>query len=317
MEQVSVIVSVYNEEQGLEKFYRETKGWLEKLPEDYEILFVDDGSSDGSGEILRRLAEEDRDHVRVIAFSRNFGHEAAMTAGLDYAAGDYLIFMDADLQHPPACIPEIMEQFREGCEIVSMVRTENRTAGLIKNITSDAFYRLINRMSDMHLEPGASDFFALDRRAAEVLRRNYREKVRFLRGYVQNIGFRKAALPYEAAPRVAGKSHYSLRKLWRFSVDTIICFSNLPLKLGIYAGLFSALLGVILILYTLFTRGGAPSGYATIVILLCFMFAMLFVVVGIIGEYISVIFSELKDRPIYIIKDMQNRKELSEKRKED
>ncbi len=317
MEQVSVIVSVYNEEQGLEQFYRETKGWLEKLPGDYEILFVDDGSSDGSGEILRRLAEEDRDHVRVIAFSRNFGHEAAMTAGLDYAAGDYLIFMDADLQHPPACIPEIMEQFREGCEIVSMVRTENRTAGLIKNITSDAFYRLINRMSDMHLEPGASDFFALDRRAAEVLRRNYREKVRFLRGYVQNIGFRKAALPYEAAPRVAGKSHYSLRKLWRFSVDTIICFSNLPLKLGIYAGLFSALLGVILILYTLFTRGGAPSGYATIVILLCFMFAMLFVVVGIIGEYISVIFSELKDRPIYIIKDMQNRKELSEKRKED
>lgn len=317
MEQVSVIVSVYNEEQGLEKFYRETKGWLEKLPGDYEILFVDDGSSDGSGEILRHLADEDRDHVRVIAFSRNFGHEAAMTAGLDYAAGDYLIFMDADLQHPPACIPEIIEQFREGYEIVSMVRTENRTAGLIKNITSDAFYRLINRMSDMHLEPGASDFFALDRRAAEVLRRNYREKVRFLRGYVQNIGFRKAALPYEAAPRVAGKSHYSLRKLWRFSVDTIICFSNLPLKLGIYAGLFSALLGVILILYTLFTRGGAPSGYATIVILLCFMFAMLFVVVGIIGEYISVIFSELKDRPIYIIKDMQNRKELSEKRKED
>ena len=317
MKELSVIVSVYNEEQGLEQFYRETKGWLEKLPGDYEILFVDDGSSDGSGKILRRLAEEDRDHVRVIAFSRNFGHEAAMTAGLDYAAGDYLIFMDADLQHPPACIPEIMEQFREGCEIVSMVRTENRTAGLIKNITSDAFYRLINRMSDMHLEPGASDFFALDRRAAEVLRRNYREKVRFLRGYVQNIGFRKAALPYEAAPRVAGKSHYSLRKLWRFSVDTIICFSNLPLKLGIYAGLFSALLGVILILYTLFTRGGAPSGYATIVILLCFMFAMLFVVVGIIGEYISVIFSELKDRPIYIIKDMQNRKELSEKRKED
>lgn len=317
MEQVSVIVSVYNEEQGLEQFYRETKGWLEKLPGDYEILFVDDGSSDGSGKILRHLAEEDRDHVRVIAFSRNFGHEAAMTAGLDYAAGDYLIFMDADLQHPPACIPEIMEQFREGYEIVSMVRTENRTAGLIKNITSDAFYRLINRMSDMHLEPGASDFFALDRRAAEVLRRNYREKVRFLRGYVQNIGFRKAALPYEAAPRVAGKSHYSLRKLWRFSVDTIICFSNLPLKLGIYAGLFSALLGVILILYTLFTRGGAPSGYATIVILLCFMFAMLFVVVGIIGEYISVIFSELKDRPIYIIKDMQNGKELSEKRKED
>ena len=138
-----------------------------------------------------------------------------------------------------------------------------------------------------------------------MLRENYREKVRFLRGYVQNIGFRKTQLSYEAAPRVAGKSHYSLRKLWRFSVDTILCFSNLPLKLGIYAGFFSALLGVILIVYTMLTRGGAPSGYATIVILLCFMFGMLFVVVGIIGEYIAIIFNELKDRPIYIVKDIR------------
>ena len=305
MKELSVIVSVYNEEQGLLEFYKETKGWLEGTGCSYELLFVNDGSRDRSGEILRQLSEEDPGCVRVIEFSRNFGHEAAMTAGLDYAEGRYLIFMDADLQHPPACIPEILQKLSEGYEVVNMVRTRNRTAGLIKNLTSGAFYQVINRMSDMRLEPGASDFFALGQEPARVLRENYREKVRFLRGYVQNIGFRKTQLSYEAAPRVAGKSHYSLRKLWRFSVDTILCFSNLPLKLGIYAGFFSALLGVILIVYTMLTRGGAPSGYATIVILLCFMFGMLFVVVGIIGEYIAIIFNELKDRPIYIVKDIR------------
>ncbi|MDO4265562.1 MAG: glycosyltransferase family 2 protein [Eubacteriales bacterium] len=302
---ISIIVSVYNEEQGLRAFYTETTKWLAQLSEPYGIWFVNDGSTDKSSEVLSELLEQDREHVRVITFSRNFGHEAAMTAGLDYADGDILIFMDADLQHPPALIPEIVMKMQEGYDVISMVRTRNETAGLIKNITSGAFYRLINHMSDIHLEPAASDFFAIDRKAAMVLRKNYRETVRFLRGYVQNIGFRKTTIDYEAAPRTAGESHYSLRKLWRFSMDTIICFSNLPLKLGIYAGLFSALLGVLLIIYTLFTRGGAPSGYATIIIVLCFMFAMLFVVVGVIGEYISVIFNELKDRPIYIISDIE------------
>ena len=302
---VSIIVSVYNEEQGLKAFYTETVKCLELLSEPYELWFINDGSTDKSAAVLSELLFMDAAHVRVIEFSRNFGHEAAMTAGLDYADGDILIFMDADLQHPPALISQIVGKMHEGFDVISMVRTRNQTAGIVKNITSDAFYKIINRMSDIHLEPAASDFFAIDRKAALVLRKNYRETVRFLRGYVQNIGFRKTTIDYEAAPRTAGKSHYSLRKLWRFSMDTIICFSNLPLKLGIYAGFLSALLGVLLIIYTLFTRGGAPSGYATIIIVLCFMFAMLFVVIGIIGEYISVIFNELKDRPIYIISDIK------------
>ena len=139
------------------------------------------------------------------------------------------------------------------------------------------------------------------------------EKVRFLRGYVQIIGFRKTTLPYEAKARVAGKSKYSLKKLFAFSVNTILCFSNMPLKLGIYAGMFSALLGLAVMLYTLFTRAGAPSGYATIVVLLCFMFAMLFVVVGIIGEYIAILFTELKDRPVYLVANTRNLKEGLEK----
>lgn len=297
---LSVVVSVYNEEQALPLFYETTKPILEGLTWDYELLFVNDGSRDGSRLLLDQMAEEDK-KVRVIHFSRNFGHEAAMIAGVDYAAGDAIVCMDADLQHPPQCIPGIIDKLEQGYGVISMVRTKNKSAGFIKNVTSAAFYKLINTLSDVKFEANASDFFAISKKAADVLRENYREKVRFLRGYVQNIGFKKTTIEYEAHDRVAGESKYSIRKLFVFSMNTIMCFSNLPLKLGIYAGVFAALLGVAVMVYTLFTRQGAPSGYATIVVLICFMFAILFVIVGIIGEYIAILFSELKDRPIYIV----------------
>lgn len=302
---LSVVVSVYNEEKALDQFYVETTKILNSLSWDWELLFVNDGSSDNSLEVLDRLAGQDS-RVKVISFSRNFGHESAMIAGIDYSSGDGVVCMDADLQHPPECLPEIVEKMEEGYQVITMVRTSNESAGFIKNIASSAFYALINRMSDVHFEPNASDFFAVSRQAAEVLKHNYRERVRFLRGYVQNIGFRKTSISYEARPRVAGESKYSLRKLFRFSVNTIMCFSNMPLKLGIFAGILSALIGVGVLIYTLFTRQGAPSGYATIVVVMCFMFAMMFVVIGIIGEYISVLFNELKDRPIYIVEDVKN-----------
>ena len=197
--------------------------------------------------------------------------------------------------------------------MISMVRTKNKSAGLLKNITSAGFYAVINALSDVKFEPNASDFFAVSRQAAQVLRTNYREKVRFLRGYVQNIGFEKATIQYEARDRVAGESKYSIRKLFSFSMNTILCFSNLPLKLGIYAGVFAGLLGVIVMIYTLLTRKGAPSGYATIVILICFMFAILFLIVGIIGEYIAILFSELKDRPVYVVEETENIEKDSER----
>lgn len=306
MKKVSLIVSVYNEEKGLRDFTRVTKEVLSGIPGyEFQVLFVNDGSTDKSGEILSELRSADPDTVKVIEFSRNFGHEAAMCAGLDYADGDFLIFMDADLQHPPKCIPRILSAFENGAEVISMVRTENKDAGLIKNVTSGLFYGLINKLSTAHMEPGASDFFAMAKAPAEVLRHNFREKIRFLRGYVQNIGFNKVNISYEAAPRVAGESHYSIAKLWRMCINTIVCFSDVPLKAGIFAGLLSGLFGIILIIYTLATRQGAPSGYATIVIVLCFMFAVLFVLLGIIGQYIAVIYTELKDRPIYIIKDIR------------
>ncbi len=229
-----------------------------------------------------------------------------MIAGIDHADGDAIVCMDADLQHPAECLAPIIEKLEEGYGVISMVRTQNKSAGLIKNITSSGFYWVINALSDVKFQPNASDFFAISRQAADVFRSNYREKVRFLRGYVQNIGFRKTTIEYEAQDRVAGESKYSIRKLFAFSVNTIMCFSNLPLKLGIYAGIFAAMMGVVVMIYTLCTRQGAPSGYATIVILNCFMFAILFVIVGIIGEYIAILFSELKDRPIYIVEEKRN-----------
>lgn len=302
---LSVVVSVYNEEQALEEFYREICRYLEGGKWEYELIFVDDGSQDSSYSLLNQFSEKNL-RVKVIHFSRNFGHEAAMIAGLDYSQGDGIVCMDADLQHPPECLPAIIDYFEQGYQIISMVRTKNTDAGLLKNIASSAFYWLINAIADVHFEPNASDFFALDKAVAQVLRTSYREKVRFLRGYVQNVGFQKTVMFYEARPRVAGHSKYSLRKLFAFSVNTILCFSNMPLKLGIYAGMFSAFLGLAVMIYTLFTRADAPSGYATIVVLICFMFAMLFVIVGIIGEYIAILFTELKDRPVYIVSETRN-----------
>ena len=305
---LSVVVSVYNEEKALREFYKETNKILEQIKNsgwEHEIIFVNDGSADNSLSILEELAKEDHD-VKLISFSRNFGHEAAMIAGIDHSTGDGIICMDADLQHPPECIPKIIEKFDAGYEVINMVRTKNESAGLIKNITSSGFYWLINHISDVHFEPNASDFFAISRHVAQVLKDNYREKVRFLRGYVQNVGFKKTNIEYEARARVAGESKYSIKKLFIFSINTILCFSNMPLKLGIYAGVFSAALGVLVMVYTLCTRQGAPSGYATIVVLLCFMFAMMFLLIGIIGEYIAILFTELKDRPVYIVEKTEN-----------
>lgn len=304
---LSVVVSCYNEELALDRFYEETASILNKLSWKYELIFVNDGSQDQTLSVLTRLSQSD-ERVKVISFSRNFGHEAAMIAGLDYSQGDGIVCMDADLQHPPEYLPEIVKKLEEGFDVINMVRTRNESAGWFKNIASSAFYRLINVLSDVKFEPNASDFFAVSGKAAKVLKDNYREKVRFLRGYVQNIGYPRTTIEYEARTRVAGESKYSIKKLIAFSVNTIMCFSNLPLKLGIYAGCGAGILGIIMMIYTIWSwaRVGTPSGYATIIVLMCFMFAVLFLIVGIIGNYIAILFAELKDRPIYIVEETKN-----------
>ena len=304
---LSVVVSCYNEELALRQFYAETAKVLKSLSWDYELIFVNDGSQDGSIGILKELAAGD-EKVKVVDFSRNFGHEAAMIAGMDYSSGDGIVCMDADLQHPPECLPGIIAKLDEGYDVINMVRTKNESAGWFKNFAGAAFYRLINILSDVKFEPNASDFFAVSKKAAKVLKTNYREKVRFLRGYVQNIGFKRTTIEYEARNRVAGESKYSIKKLITFSMNTIMCFSNLPLKLGIYAGGFAGVLGIIMMIYTIWSWAevGTPSGYATTIVLICFMFAILFLIVGIIGNYIAILFAELKDRPIYIVGETKN-----------
>ena len=231
-----------------------------------------------------------------------------MIAGIDYASGDYIVCMDSDLQHPPTLLPEIIRKFDSGFDIINMVRTENKSAGILKNITSAGFYKVINKVSDMKLVSNASDFFGISKRVADILRNNYREKTRFLRGYVQNVGFNTTNIEYEARKRFAGESKYSIRKLFRFSMNTIMTFSNLPLKLGMYAGGMAAFLAIIMMIYTVvsFLRVGTPSGYATIICLICFMFSVLFFIVGIIGEYLGLILAEQKDRPLYIVEEKIN-----------
>lgn len=307
---ISVVVSVYNEELSLARFYETTVGVLEHCVWDYELIFVNDGSADGSIDLLKGFADENK-KVKVVNFSRNFGHEAAMIAGIDYASGDGIVCMDADLQHPPQSIPDIIQKFEEGYDVVSMIRTKNADAGLIKRITSGAFYRVLNMMSPVKFENNSSDFFALARPVAEVLRRDYREKVRYLRGYVQSVGFRKTTLEFQAQKREAGESKYSIRKLIKFSMNALCSFSDLPLKLGMYSGMFVALCGFILMIFTIVNKlvNGAPAGYSTIIVVLCFMFAVVLMVIGIIGEYIAVLFAEIKDRPIYIVQEVYERGE--------
>lgn len=308
---ISLVVSVYNEEKALQRFYDEAVKVAESLLSwSYEIIFVNDGSTDGSLSILEKLAGENV-NVRVVDFSRNFGHEAAMIAGIDYATGDAIVCMDADLQHPPKAIPEIIEKMESGYDVVSMIRTKNDGAGIIKKITSKAFYGVLNMMSKSKFEPDSSDFFAISKKVADVLRNDYREKVRYLRGFVQNVGFNKTTLEFEAGKRVAGESKYSISKLIKFSVNAICSFSDLPLKLGIYTGSFVGVAGLILMLYSIINKfiNDAPSGYTTIVVALCFLFAVLLFVVGIIGQYISILFFEIKDRPIYIVNKVINEKE--------
>lgn len=307
MKKISIVVSVYNEEGMLNHFYKDTKAILEGCDWDYELIFVNDGSQDESLTMLRRFAKENA-KVKVVNFSRNFGHEAAMIAGIDHSCGDGVICMDADLQHPPECIPRIISKFEAGFEIVNMVRTKNEDAGIIKRITSGLFYKIINLLSPVKFENNASDFLAFSGNVSAILKENYRERVRFLRGYIQSIGFEKTTILFEARKREAGESKYSIGKLVRFSVGALLSFSDLPLKLGVCCGAIFGGIGFIVIIYTIITKVmyNAPSGYPTIIVLICFMFAIAFFIMGIIGEYIAILFSEVKERPIYIVKDTSN-----------
>lgn len=307
MKKVSIIVSVFNEEGNVSLFNEKILDVLENGTFDWELLYINDGSTDNSFELLLSAAEKNS-QIKIINFSRNFGHEAAMIAGIDYCSGEYAICMDADLQHPVELIPKIISKFEEGYEVITMKRTKNKSAGSIKNITSLLFYKVLNKFSQISFEENASDFFAISHKPITILQEQYREKIRFLRGYIQSLGFKRTSIEYVAAKRNSGESKYKFKKLLQFSENALLSFSDIPLKVsGLFSG-FAALTGLAVLIYTIAVKVtvGAPAGYSTIIVIICFMFAMLFFLNGIIGEYIGMIFTEVKNRPIYIVSDVMN-----------
>lgn len=309
---ISLVVSVYNEEEMIRLFWNQLSGEIgrKEMPCKFEVIFVNDGSTDNSASLLDELAAGNK-NVKVIHFSRNFGHECTMLAGIDHAGGDAVICMDSDLQHPPSCLKDMIRAFSDGAGVVTMKRVSSENKAFGGNIASRMFYRLINSLSDYKFEPNASDFFLISARVAEIIARQYPERTRFLRGLIQSVGFRQVSLEYSSPERAAGKSKYSLSRLFFLSFSAIASFSHIPLRLGLGIGLIFGLLSFLIGAYSIVMHflGNPMSGYTTIVVLLSFGFALMFVVMGIIGEYIGYLFSEVKKRPLFIIDRISGHKD--------
>ena len=309
MKKVSIVVPVYNEEDNIEHFAESVRMAMEPLDYAYEILFVDDGSRDGSRGILLKLELEDP-HIHGIFLARNSGHQLALTCGLDYADGDAVITMDGDMQHPPELIPLLLEKWEEGNDVVQTIRQTTEGVSIFKRLTSRYYYKVLNTLSDVPIQPGGSDFRLMDRRVVIAFRR-YREHARFIRGMVGAMGFRQVQVEFVAPPRFAGVSKFSLRKMARFAMDGILSYSSVPLRWAFYAGLFSGLCSILLLIHVFYATwmGSAVAGWATITVCILFFGGIQMVFLGIIGEYIGRIFEEVKGRPLYLVaKEPENRK---------
>ena len=300
----SIVASVFNEEESVMLFYESLSETLAGLQISYEIIFVNDGSTDNSLTILKNIAVSD-ERVKIIDFSKNFGHEAAMIAGIDHACGEAVICMDSDLQHPPEMVPEMLRKKAEGFDVVNMVRTASKT-GAVKKFHSKLFYKLINSISSVKLVENASDFFLISQKVCKVLRADFRERTRFLRGIIQLVGFKKTTIEYVAPKRVAGKSKYSFWKLLKLSLTAISSFSKIPLQLGIFTGLIFSAISLILIIFSfiMWILEKAIPGYTTLIIFMSAFAGIQLFVTGLIGQYISYVFDEVKGRPSYIVDEV-------------
>lgn len=317
MKKISIVVPVFNEEDNLHEFHKRITAVMSELPYDYNLVFVDDGSKDGSRVILNQLSAQDA-HVEAYLLSRNYGHQMALTCGLDNADGDVVITMDGDMQHPPELLPTLIKMWEEGAEIVQTKRMATEDASFVKNITSSTYYKIINTLSKVEITPGGSDFRLMDRIAVEAFKQ-YRERARFIRGLVTTLGFNVQVLEFVAPPRFAGHSKFNMRKMLHFALDGITAFSNLPLRWAFYIGLIFGMISLMLlghVFYVKFIADDAVPGWATMTVSVLFLGGIQLVGIGILGEYIGRIFEEIKHRPLYLvarhIKNVENAAENDE-----
>ena len=302
---LSVIVPCFNEELVLQTTYERLNKVLAGIPEfNYELVFINDGSLDQTQQILTTIQLGDP-CVRVLRLSRNFGHQIAVTAGLEEATGDAVVIIDADLQDPPEIIPEMIHRWREGNHVVYGVRADREGESRFKLWTAKVFYRILNRLSDTKIPVDAGDFRLLDRRVVSVLKA-MPERARFLRGMVSWAGFRQTSVTYQRAARHAGKSKYPLRKMIHFALDGIMSFSLVPLKVAIWTGFIAiwiAVAGIIVAIIDRIFEKGLTRGWASLFVAVLFMGGIQLVSLGIIGEYLGRIYTEVKRRPLYAVEE--------------
>jgi glycosyltransferase involved in cell wall biosynthesis len=299
---LSVVVPVYNEEAALSEFHRRLAAVLDRLPAASEIIYVNDGSSDGSAALLAALHGADP-RVAVIELSRNFGKEAAMSAGLDHARGDAVVILDADLQHPPECIPGMVEAWQRGFDVVLMRRASRAREGRLRKASARAFYRLIGRIGTIEIPEDVGDFRLLSRRAVAALA-GFPERSRFMKGLFAWIGFPCREIEYDRDGRYAGETKWNYWRLWNFALEGITSFSVVPLKAASYIGFATALVafayGGYFVVKTL-AFGDPVRGFPTLVAVVLFLGGLQLMALGIIGEYLARMFIEVKQRPLYLV----------------
>ncbi len=302
---LSVVIPCMNEQEVLRQTHLHLVGILQESPADFEIIYVDDGSTDSTPAVLRELQANDT-RVRVIRFSRNFGHQVAITAGLEHASGDAVVIIDADLQDPPEVITEFLEKWLDGYDVVYGVRTERDGESAFKQLSAKIFYRFFSHMSETHMPLDTGDFRLMDRRVVDALI-SMPERDRFVRGMVSWLGFSQIAVPYHRASRAAGTTKFSLFKMVRFALDGIFSFSILPLRLATWTGFAAsgvAIAGIFAVLLERFFQvPGLVKGWSSAVIGELFIGGVQLVCLGIIGEYVGRIYGESKRRPLYIVRE--------------
>jgi polyisoprenyl-phosphate glycosyltransferase len=301
---LSVVIPAYNEGQNVVPLYQELAAVLKGSGMSYEIIFVDDGSRDNTFENIKKLAADDS-KVFGISLSRNFGHQIAIMAGLQQSKGALVVMMDADLQHPPEVIPQLIEeQKKKGFDIINTRRLDAKGTGIAKKTSSRFFYSLMNSLSDVRIEPAAADFRLMTRKAVNAFLQ-FEERDRFTRGLISWMGFSQSVVEYRASERHAGKSKYTLKKMLHFGIDGITSFSSRPLRISFYTGLVVFLIGIAYAVYAIAQHfsGDTVPGWTSILVSVLIIGGFQLLSIGIIGEYIARIFNETKARPLYFIKD--------------